>query len=69
MIAFGKVLFGNMLPPSYARTLSTWNPRFTPSPRRARVHLPVNYFRNNTVDSTASYVTAGLIMVGLMGEF
>ena len=67
MIASGKMFVANMLPPSML-ALFDWNPLFH-AIDQARGFAFVNYFPNNTSIAYPVYVTIGLIMVGLMGEF
>jgi len=67
MIASGKMFVANMLPPSML-ALFDWNPLFH-AIDQGRGFIFVNYFPNNTSILYPLYVTAGLIMVGLMGEF
>lgn len=67
MIASGKMFVANMLPPTML-AMFDWNPLFH-AIDQARGFIFVNYFPNNSSIIYPIYVTLGLIMVGLMGEF
>ncbi|MDJ1009552.1 MAG: ABC transporter permease [Paracoccaceae bacterium] len=67
MIASGKMFVANMLPPSMLMMFD-WNPLFH-AIDQTRGFVFVNYFPHNSSIMYPVYVTIGLIMVGLMGEF
>lgn len=67
MIASGKMFVANSLPPTMLAMFS-WNPLFH-AIDQARGFAFVNYVPRNTSIEYPIYLTIGLIMIGLMGEF
>ncbi|MEM9709958.1 MAG: ABC transporter permease [Pseudomonadota bacterium] len=67
MIASGKMFVANTLPPTML-VFFEWNPLFH-AIDQARGFTFINYFPRNTSIEYPIYLSLGLIMIGLMGEF
>ncbi len=67
MIASGKMVLANTLPPKMLAMFS-WNPLFH-SIDQARGFTFINYNPHNSSLTYPLYLSLGLIMIGLMGEF
>lgn len=67
MIASGKMVLANSLPPSMLAMFS-WNPLFH-CIDQARGYTFINYNPHNSSISYPIYLSIGLVMLGLMGEF
>jgi ABC-type polysaccharide/polyol phosphate export permease len=67
MIASGKMFVANSMP-SYMLVMFDWNPLFH-TIDQSRGYAFINYNPRNSDWEYAFYLSIGLIMVGLMGEF
>ncbi len=67
MIASGKMVLANSLPPSMLAMFS-WNPLFH-CIDQARGYAFINYNPHNSSITYPIYLSIGLVMLGLLGEF